>query len=63
MGDRSEQNLASGWHRKCIGIKGMAVYGKEIGIDYVAFATGYGALYIVAMVLLALVLFRRKDLQ
>ena len=44
-------------------VKGMAVYGKPIGMDLLLFATGYGALYVCAALLLATLVFRRKDLQ
>ncbi len=44
-------------------IKGMAVYNKPVTWQYIAGATGYAALYIVALVLLSVVIFRRKDLK
>ncbi|NNE08882.1 MAG: ABC transporter permease [Gemmatimonadetes bacterium] len=44
-------------------VKGMAVYGKPIPPDLLLFATSYGALYIVGVLLLTMLVFRRKDLQ
>ena len=44
-------------------VKGMAVYGETIAPSLVATATLYGVCYIAAIVLLASVIFRRKDLK
>ena len=50
-------------HLEYFNIKGMAVYGKPVTIDYLAWTTGYGLLYATALVLISIVIFRRKDLR
>ena len=42
--------------------KGMAVYGKPVGLELVLWVTLYGLGYIAASMLLSVVVFRRKDL-
>ncbi len=44
-------------------VKGMAVYGKPISSSILGGATVYGALYITAVISLAVILFQRKDLK
>ncbi len=50
-------------HLEYFNIKGMAVYGKPVTLEYMAWTTMYGLLYALALVLISVVIFRRKDLR
>jgi len=44
-------------------IKGMAVYGKPVTMEYIGLTSLYGLLYATAIVMISVIIFQRRDLR